>query len=201
MKEMADDIAEQAGLYTPIVRVRDTPDLIAAGKGRPGKPTIILGSGLIRELNREELHAVISHEMAHMKLRHSAKWLGLCLLAIVLGLGVGTAASTALHWLPPGMASALIGLTVSFSPLMVLAGSLACRRRWEHHADQVALDLGARRAALVSAIRKIEGTTCAGRMTKWIPTLPDQGVAMAFREHPSIAMRIEALDGQEENRS
>ena len=200
VEEMVKDIAKQGGLYAPTVQVRDTTTLIAAGRGRPAKPTIILSSGLISKLNREELHAVIAHEMAHMKLRHSAKWFGFCLLAIVLGLGVGTAASTVVDW-PPGIARVLVGLTVSSLPLVVLAASLAWRRKSEHHADQIALELGARKTALVSALRKIEGSTCSGGLARWIPTLPDRGVAMAFREHPSVAMRIKALDGSDERQA
>lgn len=57
-----------AGIPVPKMYVIDTPALNAFATGRnPDDGAVVLTTGLIKKLNRQELEGVIAHELAHIK--------------------------------------------------------------------------------------------------------------------------------------
>ncbi len=57
-----------AGIPTPKMYVIDTPALNAFATGRnPDNSAVVLTTGLIAKLNRQELEGVIAHELAHIR--------------------------------------------------------------------------------------------------------------------------------------
>ena len=68
LDNVVSEMAIAAGLPKPAVYVipDSDPNALATGKG-PEKSSIAVTAGLLETLNREELQAVVSHEMAHVK--------------------------------------------------------------------------------------------------------------------------------------
>lgn len=69
-------LAERLGLPTPALRLlrMDAPLAVTGGLRRP---TIVLSSWLLERLDRGELEAVLTHELAHLARRdHLTRWLG-----------------------------------------------------------------------------------------------------------------------------
>jgi heat shock protein HtpX len=162
-KQLVDVVAEMAlaaGLPTPdvlILRDADPNAFSVASAGSNG--TILVTWGLIKELDREELQAVIAHEMSHLK-NHDA--LVMTLLSVLFGsmtviatwarrggsLSIGKASSLLLVpvWIFFGLLSLLVSRLLG----------LAVSRQREYLADASAVELTRNPEALISALTKIE---------------------------------------------
>jgi heat shock protein HtpX len=68
LDNVVDEMALAAGLPRPPVYVVPDPDLNAFATGRgPGHASIAVTRGLLDALDREELQAVVAHEMSHVR--------------------------------------------------------------------------------------------------------------------------------------
>src|SRR5204863_6540389 len=68
LDNVVEEMAIASGLPKPSVWIVPDPDPNAFATGRgPEKSSIAVTEGLLRTLNREELQAVVSHEMSHVK--------------------------------------------------------------------------------------------------------------------------------------
>jgi len=162
-KQLLDVVAEMAlaaGIPAPavlILRDRDPNAFSIASAGSNG--TIVVTWGLLQELTREELQAVIAHETAHLK-DHDAQLM--TLVSVLFGsmtviatwarrggsLSVGRASSLLLA--PVWIVFGLLSLFVSR-----LLG-LAVSREREYLADAGAVELTRNPGAMISALTKIE---------------------------------------------
>src|SRR5262249_36970065 len=68
LENVVEEMAIAAGVPKPAVYVipDGDPNAFATGRG-PEKSSIAVTQGLLASLNREELQAVVSHEMSHVK--------------------------------------------------------------------------------------------------------------------------------------
>jgi heat shock protein HtpX len=153
-------MAIAAGIPTPdvlILRDRDANAFSIASAGSNG--TVVATWGLVQALTREELQAVIAHEVAHLRNRDAQV---MTLVAVLFGsmtviatwarrgsgLTVGKAPSLLL--LPVWIFFGLLSLVLSR-----LLG-LAVSREREYLADASAVELTRNPGALITALTKIE---------------------------------------------
>ncbi len=158
--DVAGEMALAAGLPSPdvlILRDRDPNAFSVASAGSNG--TILVTWGLVQELNREELQAVVAHEMSHLRNRDAQV---MTLLSVLFGsvtviatwarrggtLTIGRASSLLLApvWILFGLLSLLISRLLG----------LAVSREREYLADASAVELTRNPNALISALTKIE---------------------------------------------
>ena len=200
---MVENLAISAGLPMPAVEIIETDALNAYASGLgTTDATVAVTRGLIETLNKDELEAVLAHEITHIKNRD----VRLMVVAIIFvgilsysaqillraiwnrrpgqGLGLPELALFAL-------ASAVAGLAYLFGMLTQFALS----RTREFLADAGSAQLTKKPEALVSALRAISGHD-------EIPGVPESLRAMMissrlaglFATHPPMEERIEALE-------
>jgi Zn-dependent protease with chaperone function len=133
--------------------------------------SVILTDYLLSNLDRDEVDAVMSHELAHLKLGHPPR------MAAAM-LGVIAAALFAYEWThaaPAAIAAFIAGML----------GFFAMCRRFELAADAGALALGARAESLIS------GLAALGRLNH-VPARWSRATELALT-HPSLERRASAL--------
>ena len=155
---------------------------------------IVFYDTLIRQLDPDEIEAVLAHELGHFRLRHVAKritvtlGLALVLLWILGGLATLPAFYAGLGVPTPSPAAALLlfmlvvpELTFPFTPLASWSS-----RQHEFEADAFAAG-HASAACLVSALTKLYRDN-ASTLT------PDPLYSAFYDSHPPAAIRIRALE-------
>src|SRR3954469_20537735 len=198
-----------AGLPTPYVGVIDSPALNAFACGiRQKDAVLVFTRGLIDALDDDELAAVAAHEIVHIvngDIRLIAAT-NVCLDTLRLlqhrrnpsfSKRVSEALSLPLLALTVPLLAALV-LVVCFLRRMAVDGSHLTRRliasAREFIADAEAVRLTQNPAALVSALRRIEGrSTLPGLAAGQDAMMIDGAHEGAFATHPTIADRIAAV--------
>ena len=223
---VVEEMAVAAGLPRPRVYLVQDPDpnAFATGHG-PEDACIAVTSGLIEKLNREELQAVVGHEMAHVQnldVRLMTTIAALAGFIVLLSDGLGRFMRHGAFGRGRGGggrkgggagALALIVLvlwliTLILAPLIVRLMAMGVSRNREFLADATAAELTRNPAALASALEKIESShepTHAIKKSAAHLCIADplgrklnnkQGrVANLFGTHPPMAMRITRLRG------
>jgi len=225
-QKMLEDIVQEmtiaAGLPKPAIYVIPDPDPNAFATGRgPEKSSIAVTEGLLRTLNREELQAVVSHEMSHVKnydirvMTVVAALVGSVLLLSDWGRrglwwGGGRRRSSD----GGGGGGGLVALvffvvwvvSLVLAPLIAQLVAMAVSREREYLADASGAELTRNPLALASALEKIDAAAAPTESIK-------QGVAHLciedprgraindregawanlFSTHPPIARRIALL--------
>ncbi len=207
--EMVDNLAISSGIPAPAIEIINSPAMNAYASGLTvNKARIGLTRGLIENLDRDELEAVIAHEMTHVMQADSRlmavakacldivipyrnnkqfKTKGQILIHIVLGaIGLGMLFGWAVYL---AFAAFFVGVTL----FGFLTKALILHSR-EYVADAGAIELTKNPAALISALLKISGKQeklqlSTGSMAIMIDG-PDGGL---FSTHPTIESRIEAI--------
>lgn len=183
------EMAIAAGLPRPTVWIVDDPDPNAFAAGRsPETASVAATSGLIASLSREELQAVVAHEMSHVRnydvrLMTLVAALGgaIVLMADMIGRvlfrsRVGGGGGGRRGGKGGGAGALLVVLFVvwavfvALSPLIVRLLALAISRKREYLADATAAELTRNPAALAGALEKIAAAVEPTRSIK-------QGVA------------------------
>ena len=149
--------ARQADMPTPAVYLIETdqPNAFATGRS-PDRAAVAVTSGLMRTLNRNELAAVVAHELAHIKNRDT---LIMTVTATFAG-AISMLANIALFF--GGSRNRQMGLigTLALMLLAPLAASLvqmAISRTREYEADRVGAEICGNPLWLASALQRIEG--------------------------------------------
>lgn len=213
---VVDEMRIAAGVPMPKVYLirEDAPNAFATGRA-PERASVAVTSGLVTKLNREELQAVMAHEMSHV--RHYdirfAMILAVMVGAIVLmsefflrfgifgmrggrrsrGRGGGGGAQVII------LVAAIVFAILA--PLMAKLIELAASRRREYLADAGAAELTRNPLALASALEKISTDRTplesASRATQHLyivnPLKPLRSRSSVFSTHPPIEERIRRL--------
>ena len=219
LDNVVEEMAIAGGLPKPAVYVIPDadPNAFATGRG-PEKSSIAVTRGLIETLNREELQAVVSHEMAHVKnydirlMTVVAALVGSVLLISDFGrrglrFGGGRRRSSRdggggavmLVFL------ALWILSLILAPLIARLVAMAVSREREYLADASGSQLTRNPGALASALEKIDAAKAPTPSIKQgVAHLciadprgqlneREGGLAGLFATHPPIAKRIALL--------
>ncbi|MBI5884996.1 MAG: M48 family metallopeptidase [Deltaproteobacteria bacterium] len=171
LHNVAVEMALASGMPMPkLYVIKDpSPNAFAAGRG-PGDAVIGVTQGLLETMNREELQAVVAHEMGHIKARDI---LTMTVAAVLLGT-VALISDWAIRaWWYAGRAGAIggskkgkglhplilvaIGIFIILSPLISRIIALAVSRNREYQADVSSAEFTRNPLALASALEKISG--------------------------------------------
>jgi heat shock protein HtpX len=224
-KQLSDVVEEMAiagGLPKPAIYVIPDPDpnAFATGTG-PERSSVAVTQGLLDSLNREELQAVVSHEMSHVKnydirvMTVVAALVGSVLLLSDWGRrglwwGGGRGRSDRSEGGGSGVFALVFFvvwvLSIILAPIVAQLVAMAVSREREYLADASGAELTRNPLALASALEKIDAAAAPTRSIK-------QGIAHLciedprgrqinqsqsawanlFATHPPIAKRIALL--------
>ncbi len=143
---------------------------------RPGAPAVLFTDGLLRDLDRDEIRAILGHELAHLEDFDGGRWLPRALAPAALGLGLvvalqlGKVVSPWVAWLFP----------VALLLVLVFLGGRVQKR--ETASDRRAIELAGDPDALARGLEKIHARA---RM----PRRMDSELE-ARLSHPSLARRL-----------
>jgi len=223
---VVEEMAIAASLPMPKVYLVEDPDpnAFATGHG-PEDACIAVTSGLLAALNREELQAVVGHEMGHVRnldvrlMTTIAALVGFIVLMSDglgrflryggrLGTGRGGGRSRGnLGWLAV-IVFVLWIVSLILAPLITRMMAMAVSRNREYLADATGAELTRNPAALASALQKIESAVeptksikrsaahlCIADPLGRSVNLKQGWRANLFGTHPPMAMRITRLRG------
>ncbi|MBX3028247.1 zinc metalloprotease HtpX [bacterium] len=202
-------LAQAAQIPMPKVYVipEQAPNAFATGRN-PEHAAVACTEGLLRLLNRDEITAVLAHELGHVRNRDTL----IMVVAATLGGAISMIANIAQWGLIFGggrsnndegghPAAALIGIIVA--PLAAMLIQMAISRSREFLADEQGARLSGQPLALCSALRKIEGYAKQAPMQHGSPATAHLFIinpftagafAKLFSTHPSTDERIARLE-------
>lgn len=209
--QLLENLCISRGMTTPALRIIDSPARNAFASGlSESAMSITLTSGLVHALDRDELEAVLAHELTHIRNRDVR-------LVVIAAIFVGVAALIAelmfrsiRHVNVPrsdrgrrsggGEAALLIviGLAIAaIAYVLSVWARFALSRRREYLADAGAVELTKNPDAMASALLKVSGRSEIEGAPSAIAELfldhRSHGFAALFATHPTIEDRIAAL--------
>ncbi len=203
-----DGLAIAAGMPAPKIYVLDSPDINAFATGRdPQHGIIVVTTGIMQRLNRQEMEGVIAHEMSHIAnfdIRFAT------LIAVLVGM-VSIISQMFLRsmWLGGGNRDredrgggifVIIGILLAIlAPIFTQLIQLAISRQREYLADANGAFLTRYPEGLASALEKISSSKTtikpAGAVSHLFFTNPIKrlNAESMFSTHPPIEARIKRL--------
>ncbi|WP_372425082.1 zinc metalloprotease HtpX [Salinarimonas chemoclinalis] len=199
---LVEELARRAGLPMPRVYLIDNPQPNAFATGRnPANAAVAATTGLLRVLSREEVAAVMAHELAHVKNRDT-------LIMTVSATLAGALATLAQFGFIFGGRErqnplALLAMMI-LAPLGAMIVQMAISRAREYDADRIGAEICGNPLWLASALEKIAGGVSrtvnqdAENHPATAPLFivnPLKGGAIdgLFSTHPATANRVAAL--------
>ena len=186
---MVRQLADRAGLPMPAVYVLETeqPNAFATGRD-PQNSAVAVTVGLLRNLNRDEIAAVIAHELAHIKHRDT---LTMTVTATMAG-AIAMLGNMLLFTGGRNGRGGGIGAIVAMVLAPIAAGMVqfAISRTREYAADRGAAEITGQPMALASALAKI--ARLAGRTVN-MPAERNPASASMFIINPLGALKMDHL--------
>lgn len=207
---LLENLAVSRGMRTPSLHIIETPALNAFASGvHERQYAVTVTTGLLATLNRDELEAVLAHELTHIISRDvrtmviASVFAGVITLAAQIifrsimwgGMGGGRRDSEGKRgggvFIVVALAAASIGYVLAIVIRMALS------RSREFVADAGAVDLTKNPDAMISALQKISGQSALEAPESVRGMFLDNGPSTAafglFDTHPPIEKRIAAL--------
>jgi heat shock protein HtpX len=199
-------LAQKAGIPMPRVYVipEEAPNAFATGRS-PEKAAVAATQGLLRLMSRDEIEAVMAHELGHVKNRDTL----IMTVAATLAGALSHLATMAL-WFGGGRRDdgegghPLAGLVgVLIAPFAAMLIQMAISRSREFLADEASAQITGNPMALANALRKLESYKAEAPMHHGSPATAHLfivnpftagGLASLFSTHPSTQQRIERLE-------
>jgi heat shock protein HtpX len=200
-------LAERAGVGMPEVAIYDSPDMNAFATGMSRNNALVaVSTGLLRNMSRDEVEAVLGHEMTHVS---NGDMVTLSLVQGVLNTFViffsRIAASVLNSALSRDDERGGLGyfgyMAVTFVLEMVLGLFAAMIVMWFSRKREFAADSGsaaiAGREKMIGALRRLqahhEPSNLPDQMAAFGIRGKAEGLAALLRSHPPLEDRIEAL--------
>lgn len=195
------DLAARADLPMPRVYIIDSPHPNAFATGRdPEHAAVAATTGLLGLLDREEVAAVLAHELGHVRNRDT---LVMTMTATIAG-AISMLANFGFFFRgadsrsnPLAMLAALL-----LAPFAAMIVQLAISRTREYGADRAGAEISGNPAALASALRKL--AAAASRIPNPVAMrnpaaaslyiVPAGGRDSLFSTHPDTANRVALLE-------
>ena len=204
---LLENLAISRGLRTPTLRVIDNDSLNAFATGlHEGQYSITVTRGLVAALTRDELEAVLAHELTHVINKDVRTMVIASIFAGIISViaelvfrgliysrgGGKRDNKNAMPLILIGLAFAAVGFALAIVIRMMLS------RTREFVADAGAVELTKNPDAMISALRKIEGRSSLKGPDEvqqlFLDNQPDGvGLEGLFATHPPIQKRIDAL--------
>jgi heat shock protein HtpX len=192
----------RAGLPMPKVYIIDSPHPNAFATGRnPGNAAVAATTGLLALLEREEVEAVMAHELGHIRNRDT---LVMTMTATIAG-AISMLANFGFVFNNGARANPLAMIAAVFvAPFAAMLVQLAISRTREYGADRAAAEICGNPLALASALAKLHHA--ARRIPNPVATRNPAAAALyivpgagggrdrLFSTHPDTANRIAALE-------
>jgi heat shock protein HtpX len=198
--QMVAELAGRANLPMPKVYFVNSPNPNAFATGRnPENAAVAATAGLMAMLNRDEIEAVMAHELAHVANRDT---LIMTMVATIAG-AISMLGNFALFFGrdSEGRSNPLVAIMAMIvAPFAAMIVQMAISRTREYGADKGSAEISGNPAALASALAKIAGPAAqipnmasernpAAAQLYIVPThLKDM-----FSTHPATEKRIAAL--------
>jgi heat shock protein HtpX len=196
------DMAHAANMPAPRIYVIDNPQPNAFATGRDlNNAAVAATTGLLSQLNRQEVMGVMAHELAHVKSRDT---LTMTVTATLAG-AIGFLANFALFFGSRNGGGLIGGILLAiFAPMAAGLVQMAISRSREYEADRIGAEICGNPQWLASALEKIERgarrtvNEAAERNPATahmfiINPLNGQGADNLFSTHPATANRIARL--------
>lgn len=196
---MVADLARNAGLPMPKVYLveTDAPNAFATGRN-PENAAVAATTGLLNMLNRDEVAAVMAHELGHVRNRDT---LIMTMVATIAG-AISMIANFGLFFGAGRQnGNAMAGLAAVFlAPFAAMIVQMAISRTREYGADKAGAEICGNPQALASALAKISGAAqripnpavARNPAAAQLYIVPS-GVREMFSTHPATEKRIAAL--------
>ncbi len=200
-------LTTRADLPMPRIAVMETsvPNAFATGRN-PENAVVAVTNGLMNTLNRDEVEAVLAHELSHVKNRD--------VRTLTIASFLSTVAFFVMRW---AMFAGMFGRRSNGSFILILVVSVivwfvsfllirALSRYREYSADAGSAMITGKPDALISALNKISGRmerignddkkSVEGMNAFFIiPAISKGSILSLFSTHPPIQKRIERLQG------
>jgi heat shock protein HtpX len=204
---LLENLAISRGLRTPTLRVIDNDSLNAFATGlHEGQYSVTVTRGLVNTLTRDELEAVLAHELTHVINKDVRTMVIASIFAGIISViaelvfrgliysrgGGRRDNKNAMPLILIGLAFAAVGFALAIVIRMMLS------RTREYVADAGAVELTKNPDAMISALRKVEGRSSLKGPDElqqlFLDNQPDGvGLEGLFASHPPIQKRIDAL--------
>ena len=201
---LLENLSISRGLTTPTLRIIEQPELNAFASGiREGHYSVTVTRGLIEALDRDEMEAVLAHEMTHVINKDvrtmviASIFAGIItVIAEIVFRGIfylrgGKDNKNAGPLLVIGFIVALIGFVLAIVIRLMLS------RSREFVADAGAVELTRNPDAMISALRKVSGRSRLEAPDElqglFLDNRKEGFVDGLFATHPSIDKRVAAL--------
>jgi len=203
-----DRFSQQAGIRTPEVGIYEgAPNAFATGAFK-NSALVAVSTGLLESMTREEVEAVIGHEVAHIA---NGDMVTLTLIqgvmntfVVFLSRVIGYAVDSFLNKNNENRSGPGIGYYVTTIVLDIVLGFLAAivvawfSRQREFRADAGATQLMGRRQPMINALARLGGLHPA-ELPKSMQALGIAGgIGQLFSTHPPIEERIAALQNAQQ---
>ncbi len=191
---VSEAVAIGAGVPTPRVYVIDNPAPNAFATGRdPQHGTIAVTTGLMQILDRQELEAVVAHEMAHIR-NYDIRFMSMLAATVGAVVLLRDVALRAMRfggiWRRRGggtsgggrgqiLALVLLVVLLVLAPLLAMALRMAVSRRREYLADATGAYITRNPEGLARALEKL-------RDFRGAPMQVSEGVAHMFFTNPAL---------------
>ncbi len=209
LNAIVEELAARGGMPVPKVYLIDSdqPNAFATGRN-PENAAVAATSGLMRRLNRDEVRAVLAHELGHVKNRDSLTMTITAVLAGAIGMlaqsifFLGAFGGRDDRNSPLGGIGAL--LVMILAPIAAMLVQMAISRSREYEADRAGAELSGAPRSLASALQKISNAAAAIPNPRAeqnpasahlfiINPLHGSGADNLFSTHPSTENRIARL--------
>ena len=198
-------LATKAGIGMPEVAIYEgEPNAFATGAFR-NSALVAVSTGLLQSMNKEEVEAVLGHEVAHvangdmvtLTLIQGVVNTFVVFLSRVVGSIVDRAVFKTERGTGPGYFITVIVCQIVFGILASMIVAWFSRQR-EFRADRGSADYLGNPTPMVNALRRLGGLE-PGALPQWIQAsgITDKaGIMALFSTHPPIEQRIAALQGR-----
>jgi len=207
LHQMIGKLCQEADLPMPKIAVMPSPVPNAFATGRnPKNAVVAVTDSIMGTLNREELEAVLAHELSHVKNRDILTMTVASFIAMLASMIMQNAIFYSMFnnregggaWIIAGIVSVFVWLVAT-----ILMMSLSRYR--EYAADRGSAYITGNPAALRSALTKISGRMdqvpvkkkeemSGANMFYILPVLSGKGFKELFSTHPPFEKRLAALE-------
>ena len=201
---LLENLCISRGIKTPTLRIIDDPDLNAFASGlHEGQFSITVTQGLLDSLGRDELEAVLGHELTHIINRDVRTMIIAAVFAGIISLVAQVIAR--MLWFRGGDRDdrrgggilMIVGIVAAaIAGLLAVVIRLAISRRREFIADAGSVELTKNPDAMISALQKVSGHAhldAPEEVRGLFLENREDGLFGLFSTHPPIEARIAAL--------
>jgi heat shock protein HtpX len=198
---LLENLCVSRGLKTPTLRIIESPDLNAFASGlHEGQFSITVTRGLLDNLDRDELEAVLGHELTHIINRDVRTMIIAAVFAGIISLVAQVIAR--MLWFRGGDRRGggmlvIVGVAAgAIAGLLAVVIRMAISRRREYVADAGSVELTKNPDAMISALQKVSGHAhldAPEEVRGLFLENHEDGIFGLFATHPPIEKRIAAL--------